>query len=449
MKPCRPPISSISSAPGRSIRWYVLPSMISAPRSSRSSERQGPHRRPGADRHEHRGLEGAPRRVHPTGAGQSVDRVDLHLDHAAQPRIVPASVAGQEHGVAEGQEPVAPVEGLLVEPAPARRAVGLGADEGVDHDQQRRAGLVEVGHQPVDHLELEAGADEQVGATLELAGGRRALQGAHRGGADGHHPPTGRLGGGAGVEGAVRHPVPLGVHVVVLDPLGGDGPEGAQPDQQLDLDHLDPPGGELRQQRPRQVESGGGGGHRLGPRRYRVDRLVPLGIDQRGVDVRGQRDLTGGLDAVDQIDPVVGRQGHRADPVAQLLAYLDPEQTRSHRVVQHRPRRQSAARAHQSPPAALARVRSRLDQQDLGRAPGLLDQVEPGVQHAGAIDHHQVARARSDRPDRGRVDARSGRPGRPAGGPRRGARPAPGRCDPPGAGSRSRRCPPAASVEAA
>ena len=37
MKRCRPPSSSMSSAPGRSMRWKVLPRTISAPRPSSSS----------------------------------------------------------------------------------------------------------------------------------------------------------------------------------------------------------------------------------------------------------------------------------------------------------------------------------------------------------------------------------------------------------------------------
>ena len=130
--------------------------------------------------------------------------------------------------------------------------------------------------QGVDERERSVAVDEQLGAPGERARGRRRLERPHGRGADGDDP----VGGLARGHGGLRHAVPLAVHLVVLDPVGGDGPERAEADHELH-------GRDLQRRRPRtasssgrgEVEPGGGRGDGLGP--LGVGGLVALGVGQR------------------------------------------------------------------------------------------------------------------------------------------------------------------------
>ena len=137
----------------------------------------------------------------------------------------------QEHGVAEGEEAVAPVQGGGVEVPPAV------ADEGVDQHEQAGPGDVEVGEQDVHLREPVAPADEEVGRPLGAAGRGPGLERAHDGRADGHDP-LGRLHGG---DGRGRDGVALAVDDVVLDVVGADRGEGAEPDLEVDGGQGDAP----------------------------------------------------------------------------------------------------------------------------------------------------------------------------------------------------------------
>ena len=59
MKPCRPPCARMTSVPGRSIRWKVLPRMICAPMRFQFLGRHGLDRAVGAHGHEGRRLDHA------------------------------------------------------------------------------------------------------------------------------------------------------------------------------------------------------------------------------------------------------------------------------------------------------------------------------------------------------------------------------------------------------
>ena len=125
----------------------------------------------GADRHEQR------RRVRAVGrggrprSGGTVGGDGLELDGMHVRRGYPcARMPVEQHRVAEAEEAVVAGQRRVVQPAPAV------ADEGVDHHQQRRARQVEVRHQQVDHLPVEAAVDEQVGAPGELARARPPIR---------------------------------------------------------------------------------------------------------------------------------------------------------------------------------------------------------------------------------------------------------------------------------
>src|SRR5207245_11048776 len=95
-----------------------------------------------------------------------------------------SSGAGDEHGVAEREEAIPVLEGVVVEVAPA------GTGKGVEHQQQARARQVEVREQDVDDLEPEVAVNEEVGSPTALAEGG-ALEGADRRGADGDNAAGG------------------------------------------------------------------------------------------------------------------------------------------------------------------------------------------------------------------------------------------------------------------
>ena len=83
-----------------------------------------------------------------------------------------------------------------------------------------------------------------------------------------------------------RNPVALGVHDVILDSRGRDGPEGGQTDGEIEAVHGRPPLPAAGQHVIGQVETGGRGGDRAGS--LGVDRLVTLWIGERFVDIWGQ-----------------------------------------------------------------------------------------------------------------------------------------------------------------
>ena len=191
-----------------------------------------------------------------------------------------------------------------------------------------------------------------------------------------------------------------------------------------------------------------GAADRLGAIPLGVDRLVAIGVGERAVWMYGrQRDLAGGLDAVQQVALPVGRQRDQRSPSSSVSPTATRSSSGRHRIAQHGARWQPATRSHQGLPAPVAEIGPLLEQQHLGRTAGLLDQVQPGRQHPGGVDDDQVARGRASRAGRGRGGARPRRRDRPAAAPSHAARSAPARCGPRAGRSRARPCPPPASVE--
>ena len=114
---------------------------------------------------------------------------------------------------------------------------------------------MEVRHQRVDDTPLIRPADEQAGAPGRLAGGCPGLQAPHDGRAHGHHPP----GPVQSLLDAGRHLVLLGVHVMVVETVGGDGPERVESDRQLDRHHLGARIAHPAQELPGEVQACGRG----------------------------------------------------------------------------------------------------------------------------------------------------------------------------------------------
>ncbi len=217
---------------------------------------------------------------------------------------------------------------------------------------------------------------------------------------------TTRSAPGAGGHGGGRHRVALGVDHVLLGGGRGDRAEGVEADGQVDAGHggPGPPAGveELRGE----VQAGGGGGRRpLAQRsRRRVHRLVALRVAEGAVDVGRQGHGPGPLHhrGVDAAGPGAGRpssappRSHRPRPPAAR----PPDSYSRVGSGSRRPGRTSASHADRRPS-------DRFEQQHLGAPPGGLDQVQPGGQHPGVVDHHHVAGPQQPRAGRPRWRARS------------------------------------------
>ena len=130
--------------------------------------------------------------------------------------------AVEQHGVAEGQEPV----------ALGQRRRGTGPASAGPANASTRASSDDRGTWKLvssrsTTAKRVVAADEQAGAVLGLAGGRPRLQRPHHGGAHRDHL-AGRRRPSARRAVSARDAVALGVHGVVLDPVGGDRAERAQ-----------------------------------------------------------------------------------------------------------------------------------------------------------------------------------------------------------------------------
>lgn len=232
---------------------------------------------------------------------------------------------------------------------------------------------MEVGEHRVDHREPVSRPDEQIGLGAVRSGGCRRLQGPHHRGAYRHHP----ISIGAGGPGGLGDAVPLGVHLVVVEVVGGHRGEGGGAHGQFQRAHHSPRRPAAVQHRLGEVEPGGGGGGRH--RAVGVDGLVALGVGQLLGDVGGKGHLAGHFHE----DVGITDRLHLAPSVvAQSLPHLH------HRLAvepQLGARWHPAARTHQRvPPAVLARFQ----QQDLHPAPGGLVEPQPGG-HDPAVVHHQ------------------------------------------------------------
>ena len=111
----------------------------------------------------------------------------------------------------------------------------------------------------------------------------------------------------------------------------------------------------------------------------RVDGLVPLGVLQRGVDVRRQRELAHGI-------RIAGQHPHAAPAVTEVVGHLDGQPPF---VAHDGARRHLLARPDERLPAVA--VGGGLEEQHLDGAAAVLAQVEAGPPHAGVVDDEQVA----------------------------------------------------------
>ena len=82
MKRCRPPCAAMTSRPGRSHRWNVLPRTICAPDVAQLVRRHRLDRAVSADRHEHRRLDAAVRQRERAAARAAATGADVKFHRA-------------------------------------------------------------------------------------------------------------------------------------------------------------------------------------------------------------------------------------------------------------------------------------------------------------------------------------------------------------------------------
>ena len=289
--------------------------------------------------------------------------------------------SAQEHGVAEGEEAVAHLHGLLV-----RGEDVLAAGEGRNQHDESALRQVEIRHQGVHAFESVTRVDEDVGpAGLGVHGAvlvGKALHSAAGGGADADNAAAGLLRLGDYPRRLLRHDAELGVHLVLLDVLGLDRAEGAEADVQRDEALAHALFGYLRQQLLGKMQSRGGRGgaaQLLG-----VDGLVALTVLEFGLDIRRERHFAQALEHLEE-DAVILELDY---PVAAFgdLDDLGLELA----VAEHQlgARLGLAARAGQALPAPAAEV---AQQQHLDSAAGFTRAEQPRGQDARVVHHEAVA----------------------------------------------------------
>ncbi len=170
------------------------------------------------------------------------------------------------------------------------------------------------------------------------------------------------------------HAVALGVHHVVLGPLGGDGAEGAEPDGEVHGVDLHAAAPARIQHLLGEMEAGGGGGHR--PRVGGVDGLVALGVGQGPVDVRREGQAGVGLR--------VGEQVHLPNAVDPAVAHLHQLAAAGQ---QPGTGRHPVTGADQRLPGLSVEA---LQQDHLHLPAGALVQAQPGGHDPAVVDHEHV-----------------------------------------------------------
>src|SRR5271165_6220715 len=191
----------------------------------------------------------------------------------------PASSSQNQHCVAIAEEAVTAANCLEISLTDQ-----LDSNQGADQNQQAAARQVKIGDERVQSAKDVSRPDEQAGIARER--GERSLtlrsgclEGACRGGADGHDPTAagaasteylGRPGGELG---------PLGVHHVVADLLGLDWPEGADADVQGEVNPANSPCGQLLEDRLAEMQTRRGRSDRA--RTQGEDGLIPRPVARR------------------------------------------------------------------------------------------------------------------------------------------------------------------------
>ena len=245
---------------------------------------------------------------------------------------------------------------------------------------------MEIGDEPVHHLEAVARGDENVrlaaaGPYQAVAAGGR-FQGAQGGGAHRHHPAAPFPGCSDGRGGFFRHVEALAVHLVLVDLFHAHRLEGACPHMQRQRGSADTLLGEPLQHCLIEVQPGGGRCH--------------------GARVAGIDGLVAGL--ILRLHPVldIGRQGQAAVLLGQVPQIAFALQFEGEELT-------LAAAAHQAEGVfqgdagaglgrlagphlgqGVALVHDAL-QQHFHLAAGVLLAEEAGLDHPGIVEHQQVA----------------------------------------------------------
>ncbi|GJE06875.1 hypothetical protein AOPFMNJM_2198 [Methylobacterium jeotgali] len=230
-----------------------------------------------------------------------------------------------------------------------------------------------------------------------------ALEEPQRRGAHRHDPPAPRAGLVEGLGGLLREDAVLGVHPVGVGVLGLHRQEGARPDMQGEAVARDARRVERGDQRLREVQAGGGGGHRSGL--VRVDGLVvdrvPRVRRAPAGDIGGQRQDADRRDR--RVEGGPGEVEAQGDLAAlPLLRHRRREVVRGalgrRAEAQHVARRDALARPGEGAPQVrrLPPVQHRFDAHALPAWPRAQAR-EAGRDHAGVVEDEGVAGAQQAR----------------------------------------------------
>lgn len=279
------------------------------------------------------------------------------------------------------------------------------AGKGSDQHQQGGAGQVKIGEHGIHGPEMMAGQDEEVGFAGEGGGGLPAagqvrgrgvagrqaesdlgcgLQRPHAGGAGGDDAPAPqpRVVDRAGGFGAEVHP--FAVDGVATGIRGFDRLEGVEADVQGDISEADALIAQGQQQIGGEVQAGRG---RRGRAVVAAEHgLIAFRVGQGGVDVGGQghmpqviESIVDGRVEVDEAAWPIQRGGNRR-PDLPAVVFCDQQAFA---------RGQFFAPRQRFPLAILAAAQ----QEQLGLAAAFFVADQPGVQHAGVVEHQQIAGA--------------------------------------------------------
>ena len=191
-----------------------------------------------------------------------------------------------EHGIAEGEETIAPFHRLAVRPKSKRTS-----RESADEHDERRFRKMKICHHGIDNLEMIARIDEDARLSRRAVDfavrHRRRFQRADGGRSHGHDAFPRRLGIADQLGRFVADGINLAMHDMLLDVFRLDGAESAEPDMERQKAEANPRRAKLLHLRLREMQARGRRGRRA--KRAAVNGLIPLAIREFFMDIRRKR----------------------------------------------------------------------------------------------------------------------------------------------------------------
>src|SRR5258706_4735966 len=282
MKRCKPPCAAMTSSPGLSHRWKVLPSTICAPTACRSSGlmaltvpyvptgmKTGGSMLPWA------------KVKRPRRASPSLDRISNFMSGG---RALVRAGAIDQHGVAVAEKPVFVVDCVLV-----CMPYMLDTRKGADQHQQCGARQMKIGQQAVHQFEPVSWPDEQARFAVsgfQVARLCRRFQRAQTGRADRSNAAAAHMRIRNCPDCGIRNRIALAMHGMGVYLVHPHRLKGARADMQSDISQRSAAGLETVQHRLVEMQPRGRSGDCT--RMTRIDSLVPRQILDAGrsLDIR-------------------------------------------------------------------------------------------------------------------------------------------------------------------